>query len=54
MEENDLLNILGSIYNVDETCLQIDSRQGAVITEKGSTIIHVIILLEKGEAFTTL
>lgn len=54
MEENDLLNKPGSIFNMDESGLQLNSRPGAVVAEKGSKTVPVITSSEKGETITVL
>lgn len=54
MEENDLFNKPGSIFNMDESGLQLNSRPGAVVAEKGSKTVPVVTSSEKGETITIL
>lgn len=54
MEENDLVNKPGSIFNMDESGLQLNSRPGIVVAEKGSKTVPVVTSSEKGETITVL
>lgn len=51
---HNLLNKPGSIYNVDETGLQLNSRPGNVIAAKGSKQVANITSAEKGETISLI
>jgi len=53
-EQNGLLTKPGSIYNMDETGLQLNNRPGHVIAEKGSKSVSSVISGEKGETITVI
>lgn len=44
----------GNIYNTDETGLQLNTRAGQVLAEKGSKSVPSISPSEKGETITVL
>lgn len=54
LEEHVLFNKPGSILNMDESGLQLNSRPGAVVAEKGSKAVSVITSSEKGETITVI
>ncbi|KAI4455667.1 hypothetical protein MML48_9g00000123 [Holotrichia oblita] len=49
LTKNDLINSPGSIYNMDETGIQLNNKPGNVIATKGSKDVHVLTASEKGE-----
>lgn len=49
MDENDLFNKPGSIWNVDETGLQLNVKPGMVVAAKGSKTVAVATPQERGE-----
>lgn len=49
LKENDLFNKLGNIYNADEMDLQINTKAGVVLAEKGSENVSLMSPAEKGE-----
>lgn len=44
-----MFNKPDSIFNVDETGLQVNNRTGYVVDQKGSKDVHAISSGEKGE-----
>lgn len=54
LEENNLFNKPGSIYNVDETGLQLNNRTGYVVAQKGSKDVHALSSGEKGETISVI
>lgn len=52
--ENDLFQKPGSIYNMDESGLQLNNRPGHVIAKKGSKNIAALTSGEKGETITII
>lgn len=54
LNENELFDKPGSIFNVDETGLQLNNRPGQVIAEKGSKAVSNITFAEKGETITVV
>lgn len=53
-EQNGLFNKPGSIYNMDETGLQLNNRPDHVIAEKGSKSVFSVTSGEKGETITVV
>ncbi|XP_050303415.1 uncharacterized protein LOC126741122 [Anthonomus grandis grandis] len=49
LEENDIFNKPGYIFNTDETGLQMNNRTGIVLAEKGSKSVSMATCTEKGE-----
>ncbi|KAJ8934493.1 hypothetical protein NQ318_012469 [Aromia moschata] len=47
--DNDLQNSPGSIFNKDETGIQMNNKPSSVIATKGSKDVHVVTASEKGE-----
>ena len=54
LQENLLLDKPGSIFNMDETGLQLNNRPEHVIAEKGSKNIAAVTSGEKGETVTVI
>lgn len=54
LEENNLFESPGSIYNMDETGLQLNNKVGYVIAQKGSKDVSTITSGEKGETITVI
>lgn len=54
LQENNLFDKPGSIYNVDETGLQLNTRPSLVIAEKGSKVVTTPTPQEKGETITVI
>lgn len=52
--ENDLIDKPGSIYNMDETGLQLNNKPGEVVAIKGSKNVTSITSGEKGETISCL
>lgn len=43
-----------SLYNMDESGIQLINKPGSVIAGKGSKNVHVVTLKEKGESMTVV
>ena len=54
MEENDLLNIPGNIFNIEETGLQFIIWPGVVVAKKGWKTVPAITSSGKGETVAVL
>lgn len=54
LKENELFDKPGSIYNVDETGLQLNNRPGHVLAEKGAKDVVTITSGEKGETISCI
>lgn len=54
LEQNELFDKPGSIYNVDETGLQLNNRPGHVIAEKGAKDVVTLTSGEKGETISCI
>lgn len=52
LEEHDLFNKPGHLYNVDETGLQLNNRPEKVIAQKGSKSVMTVTSGEKGETIS--
>lgn len=52
MEENDLFDKPAKIFNLDETGLQLNSRPGEVLAQKGSKAVSTVTSTERGETIT--
>lgn len=49
LEKFDLVDKPRSIYNMDESGIQINNKPGKVVAEKGSKCVHVLTSKERGE-----
>ncbi|KAI4468034.1 hypothetical protein MML48_2g00008991 [Holotrichia oblita] len=54
LTKNDLINSPGSIYNMDETGIQLNNKPGNVIATKGSKDVYVLTASEKGETVSVI
>ena len=54
MEEHDLFNKPGSVFNMDESGLQLNNRPSHVLAEKGSRAVTTLTSTEKGETITII
>lgn len=54
MSKEDLLNKPASIYNMDETGLQLNNEPGKVVAKKGSKDVHLVTSAEKRETITVI
>lgn len=54
LEQNELFNKPGCIYNVDETGLQLNNRPGNVLAEKGAKDVVTVTSGEKGETISCI
>lgn len=54
LEENNLFNKPGHIFNMDETGLQLNNRPGIVLAEKGSRNVCSVTSTERGETITLI
>ncbi|CAB3256885.1 unnamed protein product [Arctia plantaginis] len=53
MEDDEILPA-NCIFNMDETGLQLNSRPGHVLAQKGSKVVHTVTSTEKGETITVI
>lgn len=54
LEQNELFDKPGCIYNVDETGLQLNNRPGHVLAEKGAKDVVTVTSGEKGETISCI
>ena len=54
LEENNLMDKPGNIFNMDETGLQLNNRPGHVVAEKGSKNVVGVTSGEKGETISVI
>lgn len=54
LADNNLYDKPGNIYNADETGLQLNTRAGVVLAEKGSRNVAAMSSAEKGETISVL
>lgn len=54
LEENNLFNKPGHLFNVDDLVLQLNNRPGNVIAQKGSKVATSVASTEKGETITLI
>ncbi|XP_050300193.1 uncharacterized protein LOC126738797 [Anthonomus grandis grandis] len=54
LEENDIFNKPGYIFNIDETGLPMNNRTGIVVAEKGSKSVSMTTFTEKGETISCI
>lgn len=54
LQKHNILGNPGSIYNVDETGLQLNNTPGKVIAEKGSKAVFQVTSAEKGETISLI
>lgn len=52
MEEHDLFEKPANIFNIDETGLQLNSRPGEVLAQKGSKAVSTLMSTERGETIS--
>jgi hypothetical protein len=50
--ENDLIKLLGHIFNLDYTSPQLKNKPGHVLAKIGSTDVHLLTSAEKGETIS--
>ncbi|KAB0804493.1 hypothetical protein PPYR_01463 [Photinus pyralis] len=54
LEEHNLFDKPGHIYNMDESGLQLNSRPGHVLAAKGSKAVSTVTSTERGETITVI
>lgn len=54
LQKNNLMEKPGSIFNMDETGVQLNNEPGAVVAEKGTKSVHVLSSSERGETVTVV